>query len=71
MSLKNTVTALGKAYENPMEIKDAQTTTQPHPPSGGSGCGSGTEASDGISALLLETKVTCCQMTTLTALGGV
>lgn len=66
MSLKNTVTALGKAYENPMEMKDAQTTTQPHPPSGGSGYGGGaavvdcTEESDGISALLLETKTTCC-----------
>lgn len=66
------MTALGKAYENPMEIKDAQTTIQPHPPSGGGGNGSGTEdASDGISALLLDTKVTCRQMATLTALGGV
>lgn len=46
-----------------MEMKDAQTTTQPHPPSGGSGNGGGaavafTEDSDGISELLLETKTT-------------
>lgn len=58
-----------------MEMKDAQTTTQPHPPSGGSGNGGGapvafTEDSDGISELLPETKTTCCQMTTLTGFGG-
>lgn len=35
ISLKNTVMALGSAYEKPMEIKAAPITTQPHPPSGG------------------------------------
>lgn len=35
ISLKNTVMALGNAYENPIEINEAKTTTHPHPPSGG------------------------------------
>lgn len=39
ISLKNTVMALGNAYENPIEIKDAKTTTHPQPPSGGVCCG--------------------------------
>lgn len=53
--------ALGNAYENPMEIKDAATTTQPHPPSGG-GCSVGPPAGGGISALLFEIQVTCIQI---------
>lgn len=39
MSLKNTVVAFGKAYENPMEMKAPTTTAQPHPPSGGGTAG--------------------------------
>ena len=58
ISLKNTVTALGNAYENPMEIKAAPTTTQPHPPSGG-GCSGGVPPGGGISASLFEIQVTC------------
>lgn len=39
MSLKNTVMALGKAYEKPMEMKEPKTTAQPQPPSGGATAG--------------------------------
>lgn len=39
MSLKYTVMALGKAYEKPMEMKDANTTAHPQPPSGGGTAG--------------------------------
>ena len=35
ISLKKTVMDLGKAYENPMEMKAPATTIQPQPPSGG------------------------------------
>lgn len=35
MSLKKTVIAFGNAYENPMEMKDPNTTAHPQPPSGG------------------------------------
>lgn len=39
MSLKKTVMALGNAYENPMEMKDPNTTAHPQPPSGGGTAG--------------------------------
>lgn len=39
ISLKKTVMAFGKAYENPMEMKDPSTTAHPHPPSGGGTAG--------------------------------
>ncbi len=47
MSLKKTVMALGKAYEKPMEMKDASTTAHPQPPSGG-GTAGGLVAGGGI-----------------------
>ncbi len=39
--------ALGKAYEKPMEMKDANTTAHPQPPSGG-GTAEGLVAGGGI-----------------------
>ena len=70
ISLKNTVTALGNAYEKPMEIKAAPTTTQPHPPSGG-GCSGGVPPGGGISASLLEIQVTrqLCQRRVQKSIG--
>lgn len=51
--------ALGKAYENPMEIKAAPTTTHPQPPSGGGYVG--VPAGGGIPARLFEIQVTYSQ----------
>lgn len=55
MSLKNTVIALGNAYENPVHIKAAPITTQPHHPSG-DGHRGGVPGIGGITDPVLQIK---------------